>query len=118
MYALNDLIVFLLLIISQCYKISELGRLRPLVSFTHKMISPDLKDLFQSVESALYVPEDTEQFSFAAKMLKAVHSEEIVSEIKLLSYRLDFIDCFKVFGKFDRNFKHIFSLYLGSIPME
>lgn len=82
------------------------------------MISPYLKDLFQSVESALYVPEDTEQFSFAAKMLKAVHSEEIVSEIKLLSYRLDFIDCFKVFGKFDRNFKHIFSLYLGSIPME
>lgn len=63
------------------------------------MISPDLKDLFQSVESALCVPEDMEQLSFAASLLKAVHSEEIASDIKLLSDRLDFIhvDCFKVF---------------------
>lgn len=57
------------------------------------MISPDLKDLFQSVESALCVPEDTEQLSFAANLLKAVHSQEFASEIKLLSDKLDFIDC-------------------------
>lgn len=60
------------------------------------MISPDLKDLFQSVESALCVPNDTKHLSFAVNLLKAVHSEEIVSEIKLLSYRLDFIDWFEV----------------------
>lgn len=63
------------------------------------MISPDLKDLFQSVELALCVPEDTKQLSFAADLLEAVHSEAIASEIKLLSDRLDFIhvDCSKVF---------------------
>lgn len=61
------------------------------------MISPDLKDLFQSVESALCVPEDTEQLSFAANLLKAVHSQEFASEIKLLSDRLDFKDCSKDF---------------------
>lgn len=103
LYALDGLIVFLLLIISQCYQISELhvGRLRPPVSFTHKMISPDLKDLFQSVESVFCVPENTEQLSFAANLLKAVHSEEIASEIKLLSDRLDFLDCSMVFGDED-----------------
>uniref|UniRef100_A0A8W8M6I1 Caspase recruitment domain-containing protein n=1 Tax=Magallana gigas TaxID=29159 RepID=A0A8W8M6I1_MAGGI len=79
----------------------ELGRLRPPVSFTHKMMSPDLKDLFHSVESAFCVPEDTEQLSFAANLLKAVHSDKIASEIKLLSDRLEFLDCSKVFGNED-----------------
>lgn len=101
MYALNGLIVFSILRISQCYKISVLRRLRPPVSFTHKMISPDLKDLFQSVESAFCVPEDTEQLSFAANLLKAVHIEETASKIKLLSDRLDFIDCCMVYGDED-----------------
>lgn len=80
-----------------CYKISELRRLRRNVTFTHKMLSPDLKDLFQSVESAFYVSEDTEQLSFAANLLKAVQSEEIVSEINLLSDRLDFSKCVMVY---------------------
>nr|XP_034310800.1 uncharacterized protein LOC105335643 isoform X1 [Crassostrea gigas] len=65
------------------------------------MISPDLKDLFQSVESAFCVPEDTEQLSFAANLLKSVDSEKIASEIKLLSDRLEFLDCSKVFGNED-----------------
>lgn len=103
MYIFNDhdLNVFLLLIVLQCYKILQLGRLRPPVSFTHKMISPDLKDLFQSVESAFCVPEDTEQLSFAANLLKAVHSDKIASEIKLLSDRLEFLDSYMVFGNED-----------------
>lgn len=65
------------------------------------MISPDLKDLFQSVESAFCVPEDTEQLSFAANLLKAVHSDKIASEIKLLSDRLEFLDSYMVFGNED-----------------
>lgn len=65
------------------------------------MISPDLKYLFQSVESAFCVPEDTEQLSFAANLLKAVHIEEIASKIKLLSDRLDFINCRMVYGDED-----------------
>lgn len=101
MYALNGLIVFLLLMISQCYKISGLGRLRPPVSFTHNMISPDLKDLFESVELAFRVPEDTEQLSFAANLLKFMQSEEIVSKIKLLSDRLDFSQWRMGFGDED-----------------
>lgn len=101
MHVFNGLVVFLLLKASQCYIILELRRLRPPVSFTHKMISPDLKDLFQSVESAFCVPEDTKQLSFAANLLKAVHWEKIASEIKLLSDRLEFLDCSKVFGNED-----------------
>lgn len=65
------------------------------------MISPDLKDLFQSVESVFFVPEDTEQLSFAANLLKSVDSEKIASEIKLLSDRLEFLDCSKVCGNED-----------------
>lgn len=93
--------VFLLSIISLCYKISVPRRPRPIVSFTHKMISPYLKDLFQSVESAFCVPEDTKQLSFAANLLKALQSDKVVSDIKLLSDRLDFSKCYMVLGDGD-----------------
>lgn len=62
------------------------------------MISPDLKNLFQSVESVFCVPEDTEQWSFAANLLKAVQSKEIASKIKLLADKLDFVNSFMDFG--------------------
>lgn len=99
MYVLNGMIVFfLLLIISQYSKFSVLRSLRPPVSFPHITISPDLKDLFQSVDSVFCAPEDTEKLSFAANLLKALQSKEIASEIKLLSDKLDFVDSFMDFG--------------------
>lgn len=102
LYVLNGMngmiFFFLLLIISQYSKFSVLRRLRPTVSFPHIMISPDLKNLFQSVESVFCVPEDTEQWSFAANLLKAVQSKEIASKIKLLADKLDFVNSFMDFG--------------------
>lgn len=99
MYVLNGMIVFfLLLIISQYSKFSVLRSLRPPVSLPHITISPDLKDLFQSVDSVFCAPEDTEKLSFAANLLKALQSKEIASEIKLLSDKLDFVNSFMDFG--------------------
>lgn len=99
MYVLNGMIgFFLLLIISQYSKFSVLRSLRPPVSLPHITISPDLKDLFQSVDSVFCAPEDTEKLSFAANLLKALQSKEIASEIKLLSDKLDFVNSFMDFG--------------------
>lgn len=75
-----------------------LRSLRPPVSLPHITISPDLKDLFQSVDSVFCAPEDTEKLSFAANLLKALQSKEIASEIKLLSDKLDFVNSFMDFG--------------------
>lgn len=97
MYVLNGMIVvFLLLIISQYSKFSVLRSLRPPVSFPHITISPDLKYLFQSVDSVFCAPE--EKLSFAANLLKALQSKEIASEIKLLSDKLDFANSFMDLG--------------------
>lgn len=57
-------------------------------AYTQIIRSPELKVLFDSVEKALHVPDDPE--SFAKSLMLASHSEETVSQIKLLSERLDF----------------------------
>lgn len=55
-------------------------------SVFHKMTSSDeLKDMFRSIESVLFVPKDVEQMSFADYLLKFVHSEKVVLDLVTLS---------------------------------
>lgn len=64
------------------------------------MQSPDIKDLIQSVDSVLCVP-DKAQLSFAKQLLKAVNLDETVMDIKLLSDKLEFKRIVGGFGSED-----------------
>lgn len=68
-------------------------------AFPRIIRSPELKVLFDSVETALRVPEDPE--SFAKSLLLASHLEETVSQIKLLSEKLNLTKLDNVSGKED-----------------
>lgn len=65
------------------------------------MSSPELKDLFQSIESVLCVPKDVEQISFADDLLKSVHSEKVVLELVALSNTLNLLRIKNVSGNED-----------------
>lgn len=68
-------------------------------TFTQIISSPELKVLFDSVETALRVPEDPD--SFAKSLMLASHVDETVSQIKLLSQKLDLKKIDNVSGKED-----------------
>lgn len=58
-------------------------------AYTQTIRSPELKVLFDSIGTALCVPDDPENLSFAKSLMKASHSEETVSKIQLLSEKID-----------------------------
>lgn len=68
-------------------------------AFPQIIYSPELKVLFDSVETVLRVPKDPK--SFAKSLMLALHSEETVSQIKLLSEKLDIKKIDNVSGKED-----------------